>query len=138
MKLLYKGSECGVPCTCPSAEEEYVWWTLFEGPVTVGSGTSAGRSVTTPVAVTPFFFRYTCDHVITSIEFRCNTAPVKKVLYTASGTTLNGQQFATFPKEDDTFYIVVTAGSLVNATFSDWAIAVSKEDYAKLVEASGS
>lgn len=138
MKLLYKGSECGVPCTC-SAEEEYVWWTLMEGPVD-GSGTSWSTNSSDfvlPVVVTPILFRITCSTSVSGVEFRCNTAPVTRVTYNSANLELSGQPFKCFSKEDNAFRILLT-GTSGSFSVSDWAIAVSKEDYAKLVEASGS
>lgn len=138
MKLLYKGSECGVPCTCPSAEEEYVWWTLMEGPETMTSdSTSWSTTKTTPVAVTPIWFRVTCNKPVMSVTFQCNASPNHQVRYALQNMVLDGQPFTCFSAEDTSFYIGLIMPNGVY-TISDWAIAVSKEDYAKLVEASGS
>lgn len=138
MKLLYKGSECGVPCTCPSAEEEYVWWTLFEGPSTMASAsTTWSTTKTTPVAVTPIWFRMTCNKPVNHVQFQCGDSTVHTVRYASNGMKLDGQSFKCFSDQGTVFYVGLSMPSGIY-TFSNWEIAVSKEDYAKLVEASGS
>lgn len=150
MKLLYKGSECGVPCTCPAAEEEYVWWKYAVASIATDSNLP-NITISMPAVVTPICIRVTADKPVIWVAFTCNSKssvnPSQIVRYEITGTistsikdiTLSGQEFDLWPIETSTIYISANLNSSATRTYwTDIHILVSKSDYAKLVEASGS
>lgn len=147
MKLLYKGSECGVPCTCPAAEEEYVWWKCAD-ELSVGNGNYPFVDIPLPVPIVPIGYRVT----------NANGDLYRLYVYLYN---VNNKIFAHYDWETDTLFsgqdiiLYIPEVFLTNQlskvqlsfanrtsstaqTITDVQILVSKSDYAKLVEASGS
>lgn len=147
MKLLYKGSECGVPCTCPSAEEEYVWW-KYADELSVGNGTNPYVYIPLSVPIVPIGYRVT--------NANGDLYRLYVYLYNASNKMFAHYEWGTdtlFSGQDIILYVpeVFLANQLSKIqlsfanrtgstaqTITDVQILVSKSDYAKLVEASGS
>lgn len=146
MKLLYKGSECGVPCTCPAAEEEYVWWDPGVEPLTSTIG-SITISTIFPVQVSPMAFRVTFDVLASSVSVALRKTPNTSTNLTTSafhigsgGYNIDGSD-AVFPiwsTAADMFVSSISFKSGETMNLSNLKILVSKSDYAKLMEASGS
>jgi len=148
MKLLYKGSECGVPCTCPAVEEEYVWWKYPYSLVMTGGSDYPHADLTLPCPIKPIGYRMTeSTGDLKRLYVNVYDASTKiEQLEVEHDVNLSGQDLilydsSAFENHEATrlslsFYTKNTAANTFR--LDDVQILVSKSDYAKLVEASGS
>lgn len=149
MKLLYKGSECGVPCTCPAAEEEYVWWKYADEMTIYKASPTPTTDCRFPTPVRPIGIRAVDPSLIIT---RLNILLINENTFFL--TVALSQNTPTLPLFDGQPIIVYlpaqyvnnsvhifrlqTYNTTANVILNDVQFLVSKSDYAKLVEASGS